>query len=287
MPVLLDSTNTNAVLATSKRLLRGSSRFSKYLRVGSRSLVVTYLSVIVLIPFAALLSNAFNGGLGEFWHNVTSTESIDALRLTIFCALVAAAVNTVMGLATAWVLVRDHFKGQGILNTLIDLPFALPTVVAGVTFYALYGPLSPLHLTITGTWIGITVAIMFVTLPFTVRSVQPVLETLTFSAESAAATLGASPLRVFRTVTLPVLLPSLLTGTGLAFARALGEYGSVVFISNNLPYRTEVASSYIYSLTSSNDNAAAAAVAVALLVLALGTLVSFSALGRLATRGGQ
>jgi len=250
-------------------------------------LAVTYLSVIVLIPFAALLTNAFSGGLGQFWNDVTSLESLDALRLTLLCSLAAAVVNTVMGLATAWVLVRDRFKGQGVLNTLIDLPFALPTVVAGVTFYALYGPLSPLHITITGTWIGITVAIMFVTLPFTVRSVQPVLETLTFTAESAAATLGASPVRVFRTVTLPVLLPSLLTGTGLAFARALGEYGSVVFISNNLPYRTEVASSYIYSLTSSNENGAAAAVAVALLILALGTLVSFSALGRFLSRGAK
>lgn len=285
MPALLDSSNSNEVPTTPKQQLRGSGRSSNSLRIGARSLAVTYLSVIVLIPFAALLTNAFSGGLGQFWDNVTSLESLDALRLTLLCALAAAMVNTVMGLATAWVLVRDRFKGQGILNTLIDLPFALPTVVAGVTFYALYGPLSPLHLTITGTWIGITVAIMFVTLPFTVRSVQPVLETLTFTAEAAAATLGASPVRIFRTVTLPVLLPSLLTGTGLAFARALGEYGSVVFISNNLPYRTEVASSYIYSLTSSNENGAAAAVAMALLVLALITLVTFSALGRLFSRG--
>jgi len=287
LPALLDSTNSQEVPTTPKQLLRGSGRSPKYVRSGARSLAVTYLSVIVLIPFAALLTNAFSGGLGQFWNDVTSLESLDALRLTLLCSLAAAVVNTVMGLATAWVLVRDRFKGQGVLNTLIDLPFALPTVVAGVTFYALYGPLSPLHIAITGTWIGITVAIMFVTLPFTVRSVQPVLETLTFTAESAAATLGASPVRVFRTVTLPVLLPSLLTGTGLAFARALGEYGSVVFISNNLPYRTEVASSYIYSLTSSNENGAAAAVAVALLILALGTLVSFSALGRFLSRGAK
>jgi sulfate transport system permease protein len=246
---------------------------------------MTYLSLIVLIPLAALLTNAFNQGLGSFWAAVTQQESIDALRLTLTCALVASAINAVAGLATAWVLVRDRFVGQAILNSIIDLPFALPTVVAGVTFYTLYGPLSPFHVNITGTWIGITVAIMFVTLPFTVRSVQPVLESFTFNAESAAATLGASPARVFRTITLPALMPALLTGTGLAFARAIGEYGSVVFISNNLPYRSEVASSYIYSLTTSNQTNSAAAVAVALLIIALILLIFFNVLSqRLARR---
>jgi sulfate/thiosulfate transport system permease protein len=268
-------------------MLRGKTHASKGLVVGSKTLAITYLSLIVLIPLAALITNAFSGGVTTFWQSITATESLDALKLTLLCALAAAAVNTVMGLATAWVLVRDRFVGQGLLNTLIDLPFALPTVVAGVTFYALYGPLSPVHVNITGTWTGITVAIMFVTLPFTVRSVQPVLESLTFTAEAAAATLGASPVRVFRTVTLPTLLPSLLTGTGLAFARALGEYGSVVFISNNLPYKSEVASSYIFSLTSSNDNSGAASVAIALLVLALGALTLFSAISRYVARGSR
>jgi sulfate transport system permease protein len=178
---------------------------------------------------------------------------------------VATLVNTLAGLATAYVLVRDSFPGKAVLNTLIDLPFALPTVVAGVTFYTLYGPDSPFHVNITGTWLGITVAIMFVTLPFCVRSVQPVLESLQRDVESAAATLGASTFRIFRTVVLPALTPSLLTGAGLAFARALGEYGSVVFISNNLPFHSEVASSYVYSLLSSNDNQGAAAVSIALL----------------------
>jgi sulfate transport system permease protein len=242
----------------------------------AKGLAVTYLSLIVLIPLAALLTNAFNKGLGSFWRAVTQTESIDALRLTLTCAFIASAINAVAGLATAWVLVRDRFIGQGVLNAIIDLPFALPTVVAGVIFYTLYGPLSPFHVNITGTWIGITVAIMFVTLPFTVRSVQPVLESLTFNAESAAATLGASPVRVFRTITLPALMPAILTGTGLAFARAIGEYGSVVFISNNLPYRSEVASSYIYSLAVSDQTNSAASVAVALLVIALVLLIFFN-----------
>ncbi len=245
-------------------------------RGAAKGLAVTYLSLLVLIPLAALVTNAFNHGLGSFWRAVTQTESIDALRLTLVCAFIASAINAVAGLATAWVLVRDRFVGQGILNAIIDLPFALPTVVAGVIFYTLYGPLSPFHVDITGTWIGITVAIMFVTLPFTVRSVQPVLESLTFNAESAASTLGASPARVFRTITLPALMPALLTGTGLAFARAIGEYGSVVFISNNLPYRSEVASSYIYSLAVSDQTNSAASVAVALLVIALALLIIFN-----------
>jgi sulfate transport system permease protein len=256
---------------------RGAARLG---RVTGKSLVVTYLSLLVIIPIAALATKAFNNGLGAFWDAATQKESIDALRLTLLCALVASLLNAVAGLATAWVLVRDRFPGQAVLNAIIDLPFALPTVVAGVTFYTLYGPLSPFHVNITGSWIGITVAIMFVTLPFTVRSVQPVLESQTFTAESAAATLGASPMRVFRTITLPTLTPALLTGTGLAFARAIGEYGSVVFISNNLPYRSQVASSYIYSLTTSGQTNSAAAVAVVLLVLALALLVTFSYVSR-------
>lgn len=236
---------------------------------------------------AALVDQAFKGGLSEFWTAATSTEAWDALKLTVTCAFFAALVNAVAGTATAYVLVRDQFPGKGILNTIIDLPFALPTVVAGVTFYTLYGPHSPFHVNITGTWVGITVAIMFVTLPFSVRAVQPVLETLTLDAEDAAATLGASPLHVFRTVTLPAILPSLLTGTGLAFARALGEYGSVVFISNNLPYRSQVSSSYIYSLVSSGQNSSAADVAIILLVLALAVLIASNVIARaLAARRG-
>ena len=244
--------------------------------VFAKGVGISFVSLVVLIPLAALLSNAFSGGFATFWSAIIQREAIDALRLTIGCALCAAILNALAGTATAWVLVRDRFWGQGLLNALIDLPFALPTVVAGVAFYALYGPLSPVHVNITGTWIGITVAIVFVTLPFTVRSVQPVLESMTFNAEAAAATLGASPSRVFATVTLPTLLPSILTGTGLAFARAIGEYGSVVFISNNLPYRSEVASSYIYSLATSNQTGSAAAVAVALLVIALALLGLFN-----------
>jgi sulfate/thiosulfate transport system permease protein len=265
------SPKTDAHAATPRRAAPSAHALG---RRAAQGVGLTFFSLIVLIPLAALVRHAFAGGPGLFWHAVTQSESLDALRLTLICAAVGAAVNTVAGLGTAWVLVRDRFPGQGFINSLIDLPFALPTVVAGVTFYTLYGPRSPIHLDVTGTWVGITVAIMFVTLPLTVRAVQPVLESMTFTAEAAATTLGATPFRVFATITLPALLPALLGGTGLAFARALGEYGSVVFISNNLPYRSEVASSYVYSLTTSGQNDAAAAVSVALLVLALAVLTA-------------
>lgn len=255
--------------------------------IGAKGLGITYVSLIVLVPLAALVTNAFGHGLGTFWTAATSTESIDALRLTFTCSALAAIFNALAGTATAYVLVRDRFWGREALNAIIDLPFALPTVVAGVTFYTLYGPRSPFHVNITGTWIGITVAIMFVTLPFSVRAVQPVLESLSGDAEAAASTLGASPWYTFRTITLPAIFPALVTGTGLAFARALGEYGSVVFISNNLPYRSEVASSYVYSLASSGQNSSAASVAVVLLTGALLVLIASNlAARRLAGRRG-
>ncbi len=232
----------------------------------------------------ALLGHAFSNGFSAFWASITQPESLDAIQLTLTCALAATVVNAIVGTATAWVLVRDRFWGQSILNSLIDVPFALPTVVAGVTFLTLYGPMSPIHVNIANSWIGVTVAIMFVTLPFTVRAVQPVLESMNVDAESAAATLGASPRRVFRTITLPALAPAILTGSGLAFARAIGEYGSVVFISGNEPYHTEVASSYIYSLAQSGQTNSASSVAVFLLVLALAVVGFFNFIARLMAR---
>jgi sulfate transport system permease protein len=247
---------------------------------GARGLAVTYLSLVVLIPIAAVVTHAFGNGLGPFWSALTQPEALSAIRLTLWCSAAGSLLNMVAGTATAWVLARDRFLGRSLLNALIDLPFALPTVVAGVTFYTLYGPHSPLHVNVTGTWIGITVAITFVTLPFSVRAVQPILEARTFTAEAAAATLGASSTRVFRTITLPALAPAILTGTGLAFARAMGEYGSVVFISNNLPYRSEVASSYVYSLANSGQVNAASAVSVGLLVLALVVLTGVNIAAR-------
>lgn len=249
-------------------------------QVGRAALVV-YASVAVLIPLAALVGRAGALGPARFVDAVTTLQARDALLLTVGTSALATLVNTVAGLGVAWVLARDRFWGQGVLNAVVDLPFALPTVVAGVTLYTLYGPESPLHLNATGSWTGITLAVTFVTLPLTVRGVQPLLEGRAFTAERAAETLGASPARIFATITLRELAPAILTGAGLAFARALGEYGSVVFISNNLPYRTEVASSYIYSLTDAGDTGAAAAVSVTLL---LGALAVMAVVHRVAGR---
>ena len=242
-------------------------------RVGGPVLAVTYLSLLVLLPVAALLANAFSGGPSQFWAAVTQPEAVAALELTLVASLVVAAVNSVAGLAIAFVLVRDDFKGKAIVSAVIDLPFALPTIVAGLTLLALYGPNSPFHVNIADTRIGIVVALAFVTLPFCVRSVQPVLAELDTEIEDAASSLGASRGQVLRRVILPSVLPSVLAGAGLAFARAIGEFGSVVLISGNLPFKTEVASSWIFSLSQSDALPAASAVSIVLVAIALLVLI--------------
>jgi sulfate transport system permease protein len=243
-------------------------------RIGGPALAVTYLSLLVLLPLAALITNAFSGGWSQFWSAVTQPEAVAALELTLVASLVVAVVNSVAGLAIAWVLVRDEFRGKALVSAIIDLPFALPTIVAGLTLLTLYGPTSPFHVNLAGTRIGIAAALLFVTLPFCVRSVQPVLAELDRETEEAADSLGASRGQVLRRVILPSLLPSVLAGAGLAFARAIGEFGSVVLISGNIPFKTEVASSWIYSLTQSNDLPAASAVSVVLIVIALAVLIA-------------
>jgi sulfate transport system permease protein len=236
-------------------------------RVVGPTLVTTYLSLLVLLPLAALLAKAFSGG--TFWAAIRQPEAVAAIRLTLVSSLIVAAVNAVAGLLIAWVLVRDEFRGKAVVDAFIDLPFALPTIVAGLTLLTLYGPHSPFHLDVADTRIGILFALAFVTLPFSVRSVQPVLAELDRETEEAAATLGASPATVFRRVILPGVAPAMLAGAGLAFARAIGEYGSVVLISGNLPFKTEVASSWIYSLSQSDELSSAAAVSVLLVAIAL------------------
>jgi sulfate transport system permease protein len=249
-------------------------------RVAGPGLAVTYLSLLVLLPVAAVLSKAFSGGLDAFWHSVTEPEGLAALKLTLLCSLGVAAFNSVAGLVIAWVLVRDEFPGKKIVGAIIDLPFALPTVVAGLTLLSLYGPGSPFGVNVAGTRIGILLALAFVTLPFSVRSVQPVLAELDRETEEAAASLGASTSGVLRRIVLPSIAPAMLAGAGLAFARAIGEFGSVVLISGNLPFKTEVASSWIYSLSQSGDLSAAAAVSVVLIMLALVVLVGIGVLRR-------
>ena len=236
-------------------------------------LAVTYLSLLVLLPLAALFTNVFSGGWDAFWAAVTQPEAVAALELTLGIAFAVAVVNSVAGFAIAWVLVRDDFRGKALVSAVIDLPFALPTIVAGLTLLALYGPNSPFHVNLAGTRLGIACALAFVTLPFCVRSVQPVLAELDAETEEAASSLGASRRQVLRRVIVPSILPSVLAGAGLAFARAVGEFGSVVLISGNLPFKTEVASSWIYNLSQSDALPAASAVSVVLIAISLLVLV--------------
>ena len=229
---------------------------------------------------AAVVENAFRGGWSGFATAVTEPEGVAALELTVICSVGVAIVNSIAGLAIAWVLVRDRFVGKRVISAIIDLPFALPTIVAGLTLLSLYGPESPFGINIADTRIGICIALAFVTLPFCVRSVQPVLAELDKEAEEAAASLGASPPVVVRRVVLPSIAPAMLAGAGLAFARALGEFGSVVLISGNLPFKTEVASSWIYSLSQSGQLPAAAAVSTVLVATALVVLLAIGLLRR-------
>ncbi len=249
-------------------------------------MVTAYLSLIVLIPIAALVSKSLDGGLASFWSSVTSPLALSALKLTVVCSLIVVAVNVVAGTAIAWILVRDKFPGKALVNSVIDLPFALPTVVAGITLLALYGTDSPVGIDIAFTRIGIVVALLFVTLPFVVRAVQPVLLELDTEMEEAAASLGAGPITTFRRVIFPNLRPALLAGAALAFARAIGEFGSVILISGNLP-KTQLASLFIYAQIESGNTEGAAAVSVALLVIALLVLLVIGRLTHWSLRHGR
>lgn len=243
-----------------------------------------YLSLIVLIPLAALVVRSSENGWSGFWNAITAPQARAALELTVGLSLIVVAVNAVMGTLIAWVLVRDRFPGKGVVNSLIDLPFALPTIVAGLTLLALYGPNSPLGINLTFTRVGIVMALLLVSLPFVVRTVQPVLLELDAETEEAAASLGASPLTTFRRVIAPNLLPAILGGSGLAFARALGEFGAIILIAGNVPFQTELASVYIFSQIESDRPITAAAVSVALLLLSLVSLLLLSALERWTAR---
>jgi sulfate/thiosulfate transport system permease protein len=193
-------------------------------------------------------------------------------------------INVLSGTLIAWVLVRDHFHGKRFVNALIDLPFALPTIVAGLTLLALYGPTSPVGINVAFTQLAVLLALLFVTLPFVIRSVQPVLMELDREMEEAALSLGASNLTVFRRVMLPNLVPAVLSGAALAFARAVGEFGSIVLISGNIPFKTQVASMFIFKEIESDNPIGAAAVAVVLLALSLLVLFGIRALGRWGAR---
>ncbi|GAB4584171.1 sulfate ABC transporter permease subunit CysT [Nocardia sp. IFM 10818] len=256
----------------------GPGRFS-WLRVTGSvgplgiATVVLWLSIIVLLPLAAMTVASFEDGWAGFWEAVTAPAALDSLRVTVFVSIVVAVINVVMGTLIAWVLVRDDFPGKGVVNALIDLPFALPTIVASIVLLSLYGPQSPIDIQLNATQPGLVVALAFVTLPFVVRSVQPVLMEIDLEVEQAAASLGADNLTTFRRIVLPTLAPAIISGGGLAFARAIGEYGSVVLIGGNIPRETQMASQYIQQQIEVDRPVNAAAVSVALLVISFVTLL--------------
>lgn len=242
---------------------------------------VAYLSLIVLIPLAALLAKSTTLTWSQFWEIVSNPRVVAALRLSFGAALAAAAINAVFGLLAAWVLVRYEFPGRRILDMMVDLPFALPTAVSGITLTSLYAPsngwigqyLARVGVKVAFTQLGVIVAMVFVGLPFAIRTLQPALRELDGTVEDAAATLGAGRSKTFQRVILPALLPALLTGLALAFARAVGEYGSIIFISGNIPMRTEIAPLLIVSKLEQQDTAGATAIAVIMLVASFALLL--------------
>jgi sulfate/thiosulfate transport system permease protein len=247
---------------------------------------VLWLSLLVLIPLSAVVVKSTSGGWSGFWDTITSPAVAASLKLTIGLALLATLVNVVMGTLIAWVLVRDDFPGRRLLEVVIDLPFALPTIVAGLVLLSLYGPNSPLGIDVAHARAGVFLALLFVTLPFVVRTVQPVLLELDPEVEEAAASLGASRFTIFRRIVLPNLAPAIASGAALSFARAISEYGSLVLLSGNLPLRTEVSSVRILTYIEGGRNANAAVVATVLLAVALVVIVLLDIIQRRVTRRG-
>jgi sulfate transport system permease protein len=254
---------------------------STSLRVGAASI---WLSVIVLLPLAAILWQAAGGGWNAFWSAVTSNAALDSFRVTLTISTGVTVVNLFFGLVVAWVLTRDDFPGKRLVDSVIDLPFALPTIVASLVMLALYGPASPVGLHLQHTKWGVGIALLFVTLPFVVRSVQPVLLELDQETEEAAASLGASNRVIFGKVILPALLPALLSGAGLAFSRAIGEFGSVVLIGGAIPGETEVSSQWIRTLIENDDRTGAAAISIVLLLISFAVLFVLRAVGSRAAK---
>jgi sulfate transport system permease protein len=246
---------------------------------------MVYLSLLVLIPLSAVFIRSLGLGWGHFWEAVTAPRVIASLRLSFGASLIAALLNAIFGLLVAWVLVRYTFPFRRLIDAVVDLPFALPTAVAGIALTALYAPngwlgswLKPLGIDVAFRPLGIVVALTFIGLPFVVRTLQPVLEDLDKEVEQAAATLGASAVQAFARVVLPVLWPALLTGFALAFARAVGEYGSVIFIAGNMPMKSEIAPLLIVTKLEQYDYAGATAIAVVMLVLSFALMLGINAL---------
>jgi sulfate/thiosulfate transport system permease protein len=246
---------------------------------------VLWLSLLVLLPLAAVVAKSTGLGWHGFWASITTPAASAALRFTIGSSLFVCAVNAVMGTLIAWVLVRDNFPGRRLVEVVIDIPFALPTIVAGLVMNTLYGNDSPIGVHLYGTRTGVVLALLFVTLPFVVRTVEPVLLALETDVEEAAASLGAGPLTTFRRIVLPSILPAVGAGTALAFARAMGEYGSVVLIGGQLEH-TQTSSVRIYDLYQDGDLSDAAALATVLLAVSIAVIAGLDILQRWAARRG-
>jgi sulfate transport system permease protein len=264
---------TNRVIAGGDALLKAT--------------VFTYIGLLVILPILVVSFQALHQGFGQIWRDILQPQALFALRLTFISAVAMAVVNAVTGTAMAWVLVRYDFPGKAVVNSLIDLPFALPTNVTGLMLVILYGPVSVIGRFLGAHGIeiiyaqpGIVLALLFVTFPFVVRSVQPVLMELDKDIEEAAATLGAGKLRTFRKVIIPHLTPSILTGVALAFSRALGEFGSVVVVAGNIPMKTQVAPVFIYGEIESYNPRGALAVSLVLLISSLLILMLLNVLQR-------
>ena len=247
---------------------------------------LTWFSLLVLIPLAAVVAAAAAGGWENFWTTLVNPQTRAAIILTVTQSLLVTGLNVVMGTTIAWVLVRDRFRGRSVANVVIDIPFALPTIVAGLVLLALYGPQSPIGVDVANTEKAVFLALAFVTLPFVVRTVQPVLEELEGDVEEAAASLGAGRLTIFRRVILPSLVPAIAAGAALSFARGISEYGSLVLLSGNLPLRTEVASVRVLTYIENGNAAAASVVATVLLVVALLVIIVLDLIQRRVARRG-
>jgi sulfate transport system permease protein len=252
---------------------------------------LTYLGLVVLLPLSTIFVKSSGLGWHAFWEAVTSPRVLASYRLSFFASLIAAAVNSVFGVLVAWVLVRYKFPGRRLMDALVDLPFALPTAVAGIALTTLYAPngwmgsqLAPLGIQVAYAPLGVMLALTFIGLPFVVRTVQPVLQDLDADVEEAAASLGATRGQIFWKVLLPMLGPAILTGFALAFARAIGEYGSVVFISGNMPMKTEIAPLLIMTKLEQFDYAGATAIAVVMLVASFALLLAINVLQWLGRR---
>jgi sulfate/thiosulfate transport system permease protein len=251
----------------------------------SLGITCTYLSLVVLLPLATVFARTSELSGSALWATVTAPRVMASYRVTFGASLVAALVNTVFGLLVAWVLVRYRFPGRRVVDAMVDLPFALPTAVAGIALTTLYASngwigryLDPLGIKISYTWLGITVALIFIGLPFVVRTVQPVLDDLEVEVEEAAASLGAQRWQTFTRVVFPTIAPALLTGFALAFARAIGEYGSVVFIAGNMPMKTEIVPLLIITKLEQYDYAGATAIAMVMLIVSFGLLLTINLL---------